>query len=43
MWMDLESPRGIFLSIVFFLYLNAMRGARAWHSRYRNLSVEKTA
>jgi hypothetical protein len=41
MWMDLGAPRGIFLSIIFFLfYLTAMRGTYVWHSKYRDLPVE---
>ncbi len=44
MWMDLGAPKGIFLSLIFFLfYLTAMRGTYAWHSKYRDLPVEKAA
>ena len=41
MWMDPGAPRGIFLSIIFFLfYLTAMRGTYAWHSKYRDPATE---
>ncbi len=44
MWIDLGALRGIFLSIVFFLYfLTAMRGTYAWHSKYRDFPVERAA
>jgi hypothetical protein len=44
MWIDIGAPRGIILSVIFFLYfLTAMRGTYAWHSEYRDLPIERTA
>ncbi|TLY50335.1 MAG: hypothetical protein E6K53_10810 [Gammaproteobacteria bacterium] len=35
MWVEMGSPKGILVSIIFFLYyLTAMRGTYLWHTKY---------
>jgi hypothetical protein len=44
MWIDLEAPKGIILSIIFFLYyVKAMRGTYIWNSKYHENTVKEIA
>lgn len=40
MWYEMAAPKGLFISIVFFVfYLNAMRATYIWHKRYKNIET----
>ncbi len=38
MWIELGKPKGVVVSIIFFLYyFTSMRGTYLWHSKYRDI------
>jgi hypothetical protein len=42
MWMELGSPKGLLMTIIFFLYyVTAMIGTYLWHGKYRDATNQR--